>query len=66
MRQFLAGRSESERTTSVTLRRTSYWAGSVRISVDGEIWLLVAVLLALVLLVACANVAKLQFTVLSC
>ena len=58
MRQFLAGRSESERTTSVTLGRTSYWAGGVRISVDGEIWLLVAVLLALVLLVACANVAN--------
>ena len=58
MRQFLAGRSESERTTSVTLGRTSYWAGGVRISVDGEFWLLVAVLLALVLLVACANVAN--------
>jgi predicted permease len=57
MRQFLSGRRETDVTKSITLRRTAYWAVSEG-NIDFEIRALIAVMLALVLLVACANVAN--------
>jgi len=63
MREFLDGRGETERTTSLTLRRTSYWRGGARFTFDKEIWVLIAVMLALVLLAACANVANATLTI---
>jgi macrolide transport system ATP-binding/permease protein len=58
LRQFLAGYHQSERTTTITLRRTSYFDDDGFLSGFRQLTHLGTVLVSLVLLAACANVAN--------
>ena len=58
LRQFLTGYQEAERTTAVTLRRTSYFDDEGFLTGFRQLTHLGTGLVCLVLLAACANVAN--------
>lgn len=58
IRQYLSGYHESERTTAVTLQRTSYFSDSDQFSVIQAPAAALSIVVTLVLVVACANVAN--------